>query len=184
MTFLPSTYEAPKQGGNYYRFKQGDNNFRILSSAIIGWLDWSNEKKPVRTKERQEAINTDRQPKHFWAFIVKDLDDGEIKIMEITQSTIQGSIFALTKNVKWGDPKSYDLTINKTGEKMETKYSVIPSPHSELDEETKTEYKEANINLEALFDGANPFDSQLKEAKETFGDDINVDDAINEMPLK
>jgi len=47
----------------------------------------------------------ERQPKHFWAFIVKDLDDGEIKIMEITQSTIQGSIFALTKNVKWGDPK-------------------------------------------------------------------------------
>jgi len=65
--------------------------------------------------------------------------------MEITQSTIQGSIFALTKNVKWGDPKSYDLAVNKTGEKMETKYSVIPSPHSELDEETKTEYKEANI---------------------------------------
>ena len=30
MTFLPKDYVAPKAGGNYLKFKDGDTTFRIL----------------------------------------------------------------------------------------------------------------------------------------------------------
>lgn len=47
----------------------------------------------------------------------------------------------------------------RTGESLTTEYSVQASPHSEVPESVKKAYKEKKINLEALFDGANPFDA-------------------------
>jgi len=162
--FLPASYELPTQNGNYMKFKQGDNNFRVLSSAIIGWIDWDN-KKPIRTKEKQEQIG-ENPPKHFWAFVVLDLDDNEVEILEVTQSTIQTAILALVKNEKWGDPKGYDLTVTRTGEDLLTKYTVVPSPHTKLDKEVEKTYKEMEINLEALYDGANPFEKKAGKPEE------------------
>ena len=101
MSFLPDNYEKPKTGGNYFKFKNGDNRFRILSNAVIGYIYWNNENKPVRTKERPELhqmINPKlnpktgqvEQPRHFWSFVIFDYSDTTIKIMEITQKNIQG----------------------------------------------------------------------------------------------
>ena len=47
---------------------------------------------------------------------------------------------------------------NRTGEKMETKYNVQPSPAKPVPANILQAYKEKPINLEALFAGGNPFD--------------------------
>jgi len=181
--FLPSGYQLPAQGGGYLKLKQGDNNIRILSSAIIGYEYWTTENKPVRSKEQFKETPNAKQDKdgrvsikHFWAFIVADLDESnEIKIMEVTQATIQGAIMSLVNNKKWGDPKGYDLTINRSGEDLSTKYSVIPSPHSELSKEIEKEYKATDIKLEELYTGGNPFGEKKGESNEVSTDDIPFD---------
>ncbi len=38
----------------------------------------------------------------------------------------------LYSNEDRGDPKEYDITINKTGDGMDTKYTLQPSPKKEL----------------------------------------------------
>lgn len=58
----------------------------------------------------------------------------------------------------WGDPRGYDVTVNRKGKSLETEYTVQPSPHKELAPEIRTAFEAKKINLEALFDGANPFD--------------------------
>ncbi|MBT7339196.1 MAG: hypothetical protein HN802_05860, partial [Candidatus Jacksonbacteria bacterium] len=90
-------------------------------------------------------------------------------IYEVTQATIQQAIMALVKNEKWGDPKGYDISITKTGADLETKYAVMPNPHTELSSEIAKAYEDKKINLEALYTGENPFGE--KETPEVSAED-------------
>lgn len=156
-SFLPSSYEKPASQSKYYKFDDGDNKFRILSPAITGWLDW-NDKNPVRTKDKPETFfNLQKPAKHFWAFVIWDYRDKNIKIMEITQSTIQDAIFTLHKDINWGNPMNYDINVNKKGQKMETKYNVMPIPPQPLNSEIKEIYEATEIDLNKLYSNEDPF---------------------------
>lgn len=161
MTFLPKSYEQPKTSSNYFRFQEGQNKFRILGSAVIGYEFFNNDNKPVRSKEPFEStpnIKKDGKVKHFWAFPVYNYDEKKVQIMELTQSSIQKAIKSLIDNKKWGSPMMYDLCITKVGEGLETEYSVMPEPPiAEPSDEIKNAFMEKPINLEALFSGDDPF---------------------------
>ncbi len=156
MSFFPPNYEKPASNSNYLKLEEGQNKIRILSSAITGWIYWIDDeegkRKPIRSKEK----NND-DSKHFWSFIVWDYKDSKIKVAEITQASIQDAIFSL-HNSEWGSPVDYDLMIDRTGQKLETRYTVMPAPKTELTPDILTTYQQANINLEALYDGADPFE--------------------------
>jgi len=164
MTFLPDNYEIPDATNGYMKFRQGDNPFRVLSSAIVGsesWIEEGDKRKPLRwkmgTDMSVEKIGTD--PKHFWAFVVWNFNEKKVQILEITQKGIMRAIQALVKNPKWGDPKAYNIVVTRAGEGMETEYTVQPEPKEELDEGILKFYEDLNINLEALFAGEDPFKS-------------------------
>ena len=166
MSFLPENYKAPETSSRYMKLKDGDNNFRVLSKAIVGWMYWNNDGKPVRLREEPQHLPSDirmgkdgkaERVKHFWAFVVYNLDKRAIEILEITQSSIQEGIMALVNHPKWGSPSKYDLTINRTGVSLETNYNVMPSPASELPEDAMSEMRNPTISLEALYTGGNPF---------------------------
>lgn len=164
--FLPSGYVQPISGGNnYMKIKQGENKFRILSKPIVGWLDWQ-DKKPLRFdfKNKPNAIDPTKPVKHFWAFVVWNYNDKAINILEITQSSIQQAITALTKDDDWGSPFGYDIKIVRTGEKMETTYTVNPVPHKPITDDVKKAYFEKPVILEKLFKGEDPFSATHEEA--------------------
>lgn len=166
--FLPASYEAPKSAGRYMKLVAGDNQFRVLENAIVGWEDWI-DNKPVRTpfsQPKPEAHDPKKAVKHFWAFPVWDYKDGQIKILEITQSSIQSAIVDLHSSEDWGNPKGYDLVIKRTGESLETKYSVIPKPPKPLAPEISEALFNTLINLNALFTGDDPFASAKTPAQE------------------
>jgi len=157
--FLPAGYEKPASNSKYYKFQPGDNRFRILSPAITGFLDWDN-KQPVRTKDKPETLFDNTKPsKHFWAFCIWDYKEKAVKILEITQSTIQDAIFSLHSDKDWGNPTAYDLNVKKTGEKMETKYTVNPYPHKAMPKDIIDFYQSLKINLNELYSGGDPFNS-------------------------
>lgn len=162
--FLKTDYELPI-AGNYMRLEKGDNQFRVMSSAIVGFEYWNNDNKPIRLKDKPESLPEDiriekgvTSPiKHFWAFAVYNYKAKSIQILEITQKTIQASIMNLVKNKKWGNPKLYDITITRTGDGFETEYSVVPEPHSDIPEEAFKLYDAKKVNLDALYTGDDPF---------------------------
>lgn len=159
--FLPKDYSVPTMS-NYMKFKAGDNTFRILSSALTGYEYFNIDNKPVRAKEMWDTVPTDLKTngaiKHFWAFAVYNYEDKRIQILEITQKTIQTAIQSLTENKKWGNPSAYDITVNRSGTTMaDTEYTVMPNPKSDLLEGVKEKFETMNINLLALFNGADPF---------------------------
>lgn len=157
--FLPTGYEAPVSQGNYFKLKKGANSFRVLGSAVVGYEYWNKENKPVRGKVLWEDVPSDARlnddgqfnPKHFWAFPVWNYEAKKIQIMEITQKTIMESIKSLTLNPKWGSPTGYDITVTAVGDGLEREYSTMPEPH------TQAPNVSAQVNLEALFTGEDPF---------------------------
>lgn len=159
-SFLPTGYEAPKTSGNYFRFVKGENRFRILGPAIVGYSYWTKANKPVRSRTPFKGIPEDAKlndegdfrPKHFWAFVVWNYEEERPQIMEITQSTIMSGIEALVNNAKWGAPQGYDIVVKASGDGMEREYTVVPEPHTRVPEADIS-----GIAIEELFNGADPF---------------------------
>jgi hypothetical protein len=166
MSFLPENYERPAtSGGNYAKLEDGQNRFRFLSPAIVGWLYWNTDNKPVRLRERPETLPEDiryengkpDRIKHFWSFVVWNYREAKLQILELTQASIQGPIEDLVVTPEWGNPTEYDITISKKGQKLDTEYSVQPSPHKPVAEDVAALFKATHVDLPALFDGKDPF---------------------------
>lgn len=144
---------------SYMKFITGVNKFRIISKPISGWLDWV-EKSPIRTtlaEGEPEAADDDNKPKKFVTFVVIDKKDNLVKILELTQQTVIKGIRALANNPDWGNPFTYDLNVEKTGQDLKTKYTVVPSPKKPLTKEQIEAAEEKPCNLELLMDGEDPW---------------------------
>jgi hypothetical protein len=74
--FLPKGYETPEVPSNYMEFEEGQNYFRALSSAIVGyqwWIENGEGRKPVRVRTLEEvpeefrnALDNRQNARHFW----------------------------------------------------------------------------------------------------------------------
>lgn len=159
INFLPLNYELPKSSGNYLKFEDGENRIRILSFPILGWEDWDG-KTPVRFRyENKPAAPIDpKKPiKHFWSMICWNYAMSSIQILHITQGTIKRALDMLSKDADWGAPFHYDIKIYKTGDGMETEYTVNPVSPKPLTQEIIDAFAKKPCNLEALFSNADPF---------------------------
>ena len=189
MSFIPQDYKIPSES-RYFKFQSGENDFRVMSSAIVGFEYWTEDKKPVRLREMWKKKPTDikveangsYRTKPFWAFVVWNYEVNAIQIMQITQTTIMRAIKALVDNKKWGDPKDYDLTITRTGEGLKTEYSIVPSPKNEVQAEIAEEFKNKPVNLEALFLGEDPFDESIQpKTSEQIQEEKEINEAVSKL---
>jgi hypothetical protein len=169
--FLPEGYETPEVPSSYMDFEEGLNTFRILSSAVVGYQWWVTDgqegRKPVRVRtltdvpeEVRQSFDDRRRARHFWAFTVYNYKTKTVQVLVLKQQTIMRAIETLAKSPKWGNPKDYDLIVEKsrTGSlPRDVEYSVIPEPPSKLDEGIAELAREVSVNLEALYDGGDPF---------------------------
>lgn len=158
--FLPEDYVQPKSNSDYMKFELGENKFRILSKPIIGWSDWSKDKKPLRfpvKKKPSSPVDPSSPIKFFWAMIVWNYNENKIQILEITQIGIQSSIEALAKDPDWGTPNLYDIKVTKKGKSKQTEYSVTPSPKKDISADILKAFKDKPIYLNALYEENDPF---------------------------
>ena len=163
MNFLPENYESPKTSNYYVKLQDGETRIRVLSTPIIGWEDWTLDKKPVRFKFENKPIkslNPLKPVKHFWAFIVFNYNEEEIQVMNITQATIRKKIEALCKDSDWGAPYHYDIKITKSGSEINTEYVVNPTPHKPIDGYIVEMFKDRPCFLEAIFENKDPFSKE------------------------
>lgn len=177
MSFLPTDYHVP-QDSNYMKFQDGDNEFLILGSAILGFEYWNIEGKPVRLKDRPAGLPTDirldeqgrpEKVKHFWAFPVWNCREHKIQILEITQKMIMGALQTLARNEKWGDPiLTYTITVSRKGSGLNTEYNTVPNPKSDTSEVAKEweRVKQDGFDINRLFSGDDPFQPASQDVAE------------------
>lgn len=175
--FLPEGTQVPSAGGNYMKLEAGENKFRALSSAIIGWELWVGG-KPLRSKlndfSSEQVANADinkftgkrRTPSYFWAFTVYNYKEEKIQILILRQVTIMRGMESFMEDEDFGNPKEYDLVITQhEGENGKAQYQVKAKPPRKLDEGIKKLYEDMEIDLTALYEGKDPFAPVSKEDK-------------------
>ena len=193
--FLEEGYEIPKAPSDYMRFEQGENIFRVITPAITGYEYWTNENKPARSElpfEETPDMRDGTLIKHFWAFVVWNVKDERIQILEITQKSIMQAMEALTFDEEWGEIFGYDLKVTREGEKLDTKYTITPRPKKALTKKIETAYDKKPINLKALYKGEDPFEAKEhseKKAKDIdnsvpFGDNEEIPQITQENPVE
>lgn len=170
--FLRKDFEIKESQGSYMKLAQGENRFRILSDAIDGFLYWldANDNlvargemggkgsKPIRVRSLDEAMEktpgSQYDCKQFVAFVVYNYSEEAVQILELTQKSLIQSLQGLYRSEDWGDPKEYDIVIERKGEKLETEYAVRPIPPKKF---TKDIGDVSKIRLEALYESGDPF---------------------------
>jgi len=159
---------------NYMKLDK-TSKFRILTMPIIGWIVWNEDeegnRKPVRSQINDEPENPTGEdkdkPKKFMAVVVLDYADNEVKILELTQQSVIKAIKAFAANPDWGNPFTYDITVSKSGEGLKTKYNVQASPNKKpLSKELIKIALAKPCNLDALYDGADPWDVESGDGTE------------------
>lgn len=173
--FLDNDYEVPSSGGNYMKIAQGDNRFRILSKPVLGWVGWDDNKKVFRYpfKQKPSTWNGKDPLRHFWAMIVYNNDAKSIQVLELTAGPVQSRIKEISKDADWGAPYEYDIKVNRTGEKLQTKYAVTPCPKSKVSDEIHKMALEKPIYLDNLFgENGDPFKENGKKQTELIINDL------------
>jgi len=168
--FLPKDFDIPVKSNGYMRLQEGDNKFRIFSQAITGWEYWTEEKdsdtgemrrKPNRKRTDEEVPLQERyEMKFFMAFTVWNYQLNATEILQITQKGIQTALRSLNRSDSWGDPRDYDIVIHRKGKGLETEYTVQPEPKAGFEHKDKIN---KDIVLEALYEGADPFDYKARD---------------------
>lgn len=171
--FLPADYIEPDASNGYLKLQQGENRLRILSATpLVGWEWWEHEDgsvqagyddsqegdKPVRVPiEGPVPMKADRTAKRFWAVTVWNYQLKQVQIWHITQKTIRDQLLSLSRKKSWGNPVEYDIIVDRSGDKLETEYTVSPEPKETLDLSIAEQAAKTPIDLTKLFEGGDPF---------------------------
>lgn len=151
------------------------HKYRFIGRGITGHEGWTpgdnGKNKPVRFRIKPDPLPDYLAPnrftnqveiKRFTAGVVWDYQDKCLKILLLTQSSLQEKLTQLIQDEDWGNPQKYDIKITRTGSGNETRYSMSTVPHKPVPEEAKEAYAAATIDLDAIFDGRDPFDPNSK----------------------
>jgi hypothetical protein len=168
-------YNVPKGDSKYLKLEKGETEFLPLDSAIVGFVYWNLDGKPVRLTEEPKTIPKDIRKdndglaeaiKHFWAFPVWDVQGQGVKILEITQKTVMQPLRDYTKNPKWGSPiMKYSFTVSRSGDNFETKYTIMANPAETINQEITDKWdqvKADGFDLNRLFTNGDPFTASDK----------------------
>ena len=158
--------DIPQSQSKYMKWLQGENRLRVLAEPISGFGYWV-DNKPIRVKSNSELSGKEEDVKYFWALPVYNYAYNEIQVLEITQKTILTELKALNGDKDWGDLTKYDIVVTRSGEGMETKYSVMPKPAKDLAKEAAQKWADVKkvLDLNKLFDNGDPFESDNPNAK-------------------
>ena len=113
-----SNYKKIKTSGGDIFKPESDKPYKI---RVIGepWIYSSEYKGSLSTR---------------FALTIYNQTDKCAQILMLSKTAF-GSLFDLKEDPEWGDPSAYDVTMKKTGEDKETRYSFIPSPKTPLDKD-------------------------------------------------
>lgn len=115
----------------FLRLKQGENKVRLVSEVGVMGKHWDNRKMVgvcIGKDEGCPHCAEGNDPKPVWLCWAIDRIDSKIKQLEMGYTIIQ-QLQKLAQSKEYGFTESppYDITIIKTGEGLDTEYTVIAS---------------------------------------------------------
>lgn len=166
---------------------EGTVRFRFFGAGRTGWEGWleleGGKYKPFRWEQLPEdgdlpagirLNDKSGKPdiKRFVAGIVYEYklnkageiveDQGQFKILQITQVKIMEQLFKHIADPDYGDPNGYDLKLSRDGEGLKTTYSLTTAPPKAVAKSIAAlwEEEQSKIDLDAYMACEDPFKNQ------------------------
>ena len=171
----------------YMKFPVGDSKIRIVSdvySSMRHGMEIEGAYKNIccpKTVDPTLAcpLCKKEKPRQKWIVKVIDRKDGLVKILE-SGTMIFSQLASFVENVEYGDPTNYDITVTRIGERLETKYTLVPSrSNTELTEEEVEMVKVDKFDLE-LYTTPRPIKEIEALAK---GEEVETDLNVADIPF-
>ena len=151
-------WEDGDLGGNndFMKLEEGPNEVRLISKPYQLYVCWTNDSSGAQRKVRAALENcplAERGEKiqaHWYTAII-NRKTGKPAILEMG-SQIFKQIVSLRKNTKWGDPRFYDINIERNPKGSQPLYNVQPQPKEPLTDAEKAMVKTFldNVDLEKM----------------------------------
>lgn len=139
---------------NFMKLKQGDNVIRVVGNPSKIDSHWETTldgatRKVVCIGAGCPICRKGGKPQRRYQLKVIDRSDGQVKILDVG-ATVISQIQEYARDPEYGDPNNYDFKIAKTGQSLETKYTVKASrTNKPLTDEEKA-LIEASPSIESL----------------------------------
>lgn len=166
MGVLPKDFST-ETAGSYLKLSPGMHKIRVLGGAISGQVYWIEDeegnRKPIRKRNGERIpvgdLQEDSRIKPFLAMPIWNYQFERIQVWEVTQKGMMADLQRYDSDPDWGDLTGYDLKISREGEGFDTRYSITALPAKPVDEAILDAFTLMPVNLEALYEGGDPFTS-------------------------
>ena len=193
-------------GGEFVKLKEGSNIGRIFTKPYQFYVVWTEDAAGKQRTFRSAVKNCPlvqrgEKPKPRWYVGWLNRETNKPQILEIGQQIYKG-ILTLHKKKVWGDPRGYDIDIERQAPGSQPLYIVSPLPKESITDDEKGIIKEfmGRTDFEKLTEaptpeevmeqlGIRPDSSDGREVSDDFdnfentskgsedeGDDFNFDD--------
>lgn len=140
MTFnlFQDQYSLPSGSADYLKMPDGGASIKvvILDTVVTGWSYWTADKQCIRSatpfkstpgiRPAEEGKKAEA-PKHFWAMKVYDFESKSIKILEVTQRSIQEAILSIHEGDDYDlNDMTVALRISAEGAGLKKSYKILP----------------------------------------------------------
>ena len=139
--------DADLGGNDFMNLEEGSNIVRVVTSPYQFYVAWTQDASGQNRKIRSAVENCplakrgDKiQPR--WYIGVLDRKSNQPKILEVGRQIFQ-QVVALRKRDKWGDPRAYDLNVERQPKGSQPLYVVMPEPKEPLTKDEIAKLREA-----------------------------------------
>ena len=193
MSPFDTAYQDPAEKSNYTRLTEGVHVLRILStpkevqSYFVEYVD-KQTKEGIKKEKIITPDNGDgKQPqgtRRNWAFKVYNHETKQVQVWEVAQKNIQQYLTNILRGKLKNDWTKFNLQITRTGQGLETEYTLMNGDSEPLGKEAQKIIDETYVDLTQMTLGKDPFDEDSQPAEETKATmGPNTDDQGIEMKM-
>jgi hypothetical protein len=178
--------DADLGSNDFMRLEEGNNVVRIFTKPYQFYTVWTTDATGKQRKVRSAVENCPlvqrgEKPSARWYVGVLDRRNGsKPSILEVGPQIFK-QILGLRKKGTWGDPRAYDVDIERQPKGSQPLYIVSPEPKASLTAEEKAACKEflGRVDLVKMTEAPTP-----EEVREQLGisePDVQVDDDFDDF---
>ena len=153
---LENWADADLGGNDFMQLEEGNNPIRMITSPYQFYIHWSKDATGANRKVRCALdgcplCHDGERAAARWYIGVINRKTNKPAIMEIGPQIFK-QMLGLAKKEKWGDPRKYDVDIERQPKGSQPLYIVSPEPKEALSDEDKGMAKEflAKIDLSKM----------------------------------
>lgn len=181
---LDSWEDADLGGNDFVNLEEGTNPVRVITSPYQFYVVWTEDASGQKRKVRSAVKNCplvqrgEKAQARWYIGVLDRKRKGKPSILEIGPQIFK-QILGLSKKPKWGDPKGFDIDIERQPKGSQPLYVVSPEPKEPLTEDEVSAVNEfkARVDLAKMTEPPTP--EQVREMVGLPAEPTDVDSSVD-----